>query len=57
MKRYGVDLDSEPGRARELIGASAWEVVRPDRPPPRDRLAPGPPLSSLREVVADLEKV
>jgi hypothetical protein len=57
MKRYGIDLDAEPGRARELIGASAWEVVRPDRSPPRDRLAAGPPLSSLRDVVADLEKV
>ena len=57
MKSYGIDLDAEPGRARELVGASAWEVVRPDRPPPRDRLAPGPPLSSLREVVADLERV
>jgi hypothetical protein len=57
LKRYGIDLDGEPGRARELVGASAWELVRPDRPPPRDRLAPGPPLSSLRDVVADLEKV
>jgi hypothetical protein len=57
LRRYGIDLDGEPGRARELVGASAWEVVRPDRPPPQDRLAPGPPLSSLREVVADLEKV
>jgi hypothetical protein len=56
-KRYGIDLDAEPGRARELVGASAWELVRPDRPPPRDRLAPGPPLSSLRDVVADLERI
>ena len=57
MKRYGIDLDAEPGRARELVGARAWELVRPERPPPRDRLAPGPPLSSLRDVVADLERV
>jgi hypothetical protein len=57
MKHYGIDLDAEPGRARELVGASAWELVRPDRPPPRDRLAPGPSLSSLGDVVADLEKV
>jgi hypothetical protein len=56
-KRYGISLDAEPGRARELVGASAWELVRPDRPPPRDRLAPGPPLSSLRDVVTDLEKI
>lgn len=57
MKRYGIDLDAEPGRAQELVGASAWELVRPDRPPPTDRLAPGPPLSQLREAIANLERV
>jgi hypothetical protein len=55
--RYGVDLDVEPGRARELVGARAWELVRPLRPPPADRLAPGPPVSYLREVVAELESI
>src|SRR2546423_4904413 len=57
LKQYGVDLDGEPARARELIGTSAWSHVRPDRPPPADRLAPGPPLSELRDVVAELERV
>jgi hypothetical protein len=57
LKHYGVDLDREPARARELIGASAWELVRPDRPVPADRLSPGPPLSELRDVVAELERV
>jgi hypothetical protein len=57
MKRYGIDLDAEPGRARELVGASAWELVRPDRPPPTDRLDPGPPLSHLRKVIVDLERI
>jgi hypothetical protein len=56
-KRYGVELATEPGRARELVGSAAWEVVRPDRPPPRDRLAPGPSFAQLREVVEELEKV
>lgn len=55
--RYGVELDAEPARARELIGRDAWELVRPDRPPPRDRLAHGPPLSHLRQVVHELEKL
>jgi len=57
LKSYGVDLAAEPARARELVGASAWELVRPDRPPPADRLAPGPSASSLREVVTELERV
>lgn len=55
--RFGVDLDREQGRARELIGASAWELVRPERPPPADRLAPGPDLADLRVVVDELERL
>jgi hypothetical protein len=57
LKRYGVDLDREQARARELVGASAWELVRPDRPAPADRLSIGPPLSDLRDVVVELERV
>jgi hypothetical protein len=56
-KHYGVELESEPERARELVGTAAWELVRPDRLPPADRLAKGPPLSLLREVVDELERV
>jgi hypothetical protein len=55
--RFGVDLDREHERARELIGGEAWELVRPGRPPPSDRLAPGPPASHLSKVVEDLERI
>ncbi len=55
--RFGVDLDREQGRARELIGANAWELVRPERPPPTDRLATGPRLADLRVVVDELERL
>jgi hypothetical protein len=55
--RYGVELDAEPGRARGLVGAVAWDVVRPDRPPPADRLGPGPSLDELRIVVDELEAI
>ena len=55
--RYGVDLEAEPVRAREFVGPSAWELVRPDRPPPPDRLAAGPATSELREIVTELEEV
>jgi hypothetical protein len=54
---YGVDLDGEPPRAAELVGPAAWEVVRPDRSPPDDRLSAGPPLSYFREVTAELERL
>lgn len=56
-RRYGVDLDREPARARELLGRSAWETVRPDADPPADRLGRGPSIASLRAVVDELERV
>lgn len=34
-----------------------WELLRPDRPPPEDRFAPGIKQSELRAFVADLEKM
>jgi hypothetical protein len=55
--RYGVELEAEPARARELVGAAAWDVVRPDRPPPSDRMAAGPTVAELRVVVDELEAV
>lgn len=55
--RYGVELEAEPARARELVGAAAWDVVRPDRPPPSDRMAAGPTVGELRVVVDELEAV
>ena len=55
--RYGVELDAEPARARELVAAEAWEVVNPERPPPADRMASGPTLDELRIVVDELEAI
>jgi hypothetical protein len=54
---YGVELDREPARARELVGSEAWDVVRPDRQPPADRLGRGPTVEDLQSVVAELEAV
>jgi hypothetical protein len=33
-----------------------WELLRPDRPEPKDRFAPGIAQGDLRELVADLER-
>jgi hypothetical protein len=55
--RFGVDLDRDQERARELVGANAWELVRPDRLPPSDRLARGPAPADLRVVVDELERL
>ena len=55
--RYGVELDSEPGRASGLVARDAWNVVRPDREPPTDRMAAGPTLDELNVVVEQLEAI
>ena len=34
-----------------------WELLRPDRPEPEDRFAPGIPQAELRALVADLERM
>jgi hypothetical protein len=54
---YGVGLDREPERARELVSSPAWEVLRPDCPPPADRLAAGPSLAAQRAVLDELERL
>jgi hypothetical protein len=55
--RYGVELDAEPARARELVGPAAWDLVRPDRPPPVDRLARGASPEELQSVVDGLDAI
>ncbi|MEX2211106.1 MAG: hypothetical protein WD689_05015 [Gaiellaceae bacterium] len=53
----GIELDDDPEEAREVLGPSAWELVRPDREPPADRLGPGHPLPDLRAAVDALERI
>jgi len=57
LLRHGIDLDSRPAEAEKLVGAEAWEWLRPDRKEPRDRWAPGPPIEDLTAVVAALERI
>jgi hypothetical protein len=43
--------------ARAILGGETWELVRPDRPPPEDRLARGVPIAELDRAIAALERV
>jgi hypothetical protein len=52
--RHGVDLARQPGRAQELLGQEAWNLLRPDRPAPEDRHGPGVPL---HRIAATIERV
>jgi hypothetical protein len=54
--RRRLSLDKDPEGARAVLGEDTWELVRPDRPPPEDRLARGLPAARLRAVVESLER-
>jgi hypothetical protein len=55
--KLGVDLELRPERAKTLLGDDAWKLLRPDRPAPEDRTAPGLPLRRLRALVDTLERL
>ena len=55
LARRGLRLDRDADEARRLLGPTAWELLRPDRPPPRDRAAPGIGPRELEELLDALE--
>ncbi len=50
-----VALDAHAGTAEAVLGPEAWDLVRPDRPRPRDHDAPGLPLERIDAAVRSLE--
>ena len=42
---------------RDLLGARLWDIVRPDRPFPEDRQAPGVAPQELRAMLEVLERL
>ena len=50
LERRGHELGAD-------TAGSAWELLRPDRPPPDDRFAPGIPPADLRRLVEELERM
>lgn len=57
LAKRGLRLDRDSAEARRLLGPKAWELVRPDRPPPHHREAPGVAPADLEEVLDALEAV
>jgi hypothetical protein len=55
--RRRISLDDQPDVARNALGEETWEIVRPDRPPPEDRLARGISPEGLGRVVDSLERL
>ena len=52
----GISLDNER-RAKAVLGDEAWELLRPDREPPRNRNAPGIGQDELGRLVGALERI
>lgn len=57
LSRRRISLSGDPDEARRIVGEETWEIVRPDRPPPEDRLARGISPKGLAGVVDSLEAV
>jgi hypothetical protein len=56
LARHGVSLERQPERARALLGAQTWELVRPDREAPaRGSAGGGCSRDELRAIVDALE--
>lgn len=55
LRRRGIDLDAQPQAAQALLAPETWELVRPDRPRPRDAFARGLAPARLNAVLDDLE--
>jgi hypothetical protein len=55
--KRGIDLNRSPEKAQAVLGDVTWQLVRPDRPAPTDRHAPGISDDDLACVVSALERV
>jgi hypothetical protein len=55
LGRRGLQLDRDVDEARRLLGPKAWDLLRPDRPPPDSRDAPGIAPRDLEEILDALE--
>jgi hypothetical protein len=58
LASHGVSLERQPERARALVGAQTWELVRPDREAPAGRSGSGGcSRDELRLIVDSLEAI
>ena len=57
LARHGVSLDRQPERARALLGAPTWDLVRPDREAPFRGSGRACSRDELRAIVGSLEAI
>lgn len=54
--RRGIDLEESPERARVVLGAEVWELVKPEPPDPSRRYWSALDLAGLRGIVDSIEE-
>jgi hypothetical protein len=54
---HGADLGGRSARARSLLTAQTWELVRPERPRPERSARRGIETSSLAAILDELERI
>jgi hypothetical protein len=52
-RRFGLQLD----HAEPVLSPELWAIVDPERQPPPDRRAPGPPLAQIESAVDEIERI
>ncbi|HZS24532.1 MAG TPA: hypothetical protein VFA30_06035 [Gaiellaceae bacterium] len=57
IARLGYDALRSSARARAALGEETWELLRPDRPAPEDRHAPGIRREPLVRCIESLERL
>lgn len=57
LRRHDVVLDADAAEARALLGDEGYALVRPDRRPPAERLAAGPPQAVVGRLLDRLESL
>jgi hypothetical protein len=55
--RHGIDLARRPDTARSLLGDDVWDLLRPDRPEPEDRLGPGVRRDEIAAAIEAVESL
>jgi hypothetical protein len=55
--KHGFELARRPEAARALLGDDVWDLLRPDRPQPADRHAPGLPRAEVAAVIERIESL
>jgi hypothetical protein len=55
--RHGFELERRPEAAHALLGDDVWELLRPDRPEPEDRHAPGVPRGRIEAAITRVESL